>query len=449
MTASEPFTTHDHPACPECGSKHYYRQELRQSVARFRCVECGHRGYLPYDELSIEQLNASYSGKRSPHTVITPDQYDELLSVAKVSDNGIKKETWDETENSATGTCITAIKPRTTEDAAKLFKVDLNVWEPSGLRINSWDVTNKNGKTYTNYQVRVTFKRKVHSINPKEAAEIFKKEIAHYTPIIPVFNKHSYDIQKECIISVADPHIGMLSWHPETGSNYDLKIAQKNITNLMADILSKTTTQNPSKYYLVVPGDFFHSNNPEGTTKKGTRLDMDGRWKKVYRCGCRIMEQMIDSINMFAPVDVLLVLGNHDEDTIFYLREHLMALYRDHETINIVDCISSRYYITIGCTDIGITHSGKPQSLFTSMSNEYGWDKDKYHEFYTAHRHKKEQEDHSGLLVRTMRAACPSDKWTHDSGYTGTVKGIEANIYDLKTGHETQFVSKIKFNEGV
>jgi hypothetical protein len=368
--------------------------------------------------------------------------------VAKVSDNGIKKETWDETENSATGTCITARKPKSTKDAASLFDVDLNQWEPSGMRINAWDVINKKGERNTNYQVRVDFKRKIHTINPQDAVAIFREEVRDYMPSIPVVSSNKTDSSKECVIAISDTHIGMLSWHPETGSNYDIKIAQKNINFIISDLLNKTKVYNPRKYHLIIPGDFFHSNDPDGKTKKGTKLDMDGRWKKVYRCGCRIVQQSIDTLRLFAPVEVSLGFGNHDEDSIFYLREHIMAMYNGVKDVNIHDCIGARHYITIGCTDIGMTHDGETKQLFANFSNEYGWDNNKYHEFYVAHMHKQKLEDYHGLIVRRLRAACATDKWICDSGFTGTIKGAEANIYDVNTGHEAQIMCNVRFNEG-
>ncbi len=113
---------------------------------------------------------------------------------------------------------------------------------------------------------------------------------------------------------MGDPHIGMYSWHKETGEDFDCDIAERDLLGAMRYLVDKAP---PSETAIILNlGDFFHSDSMNNTTTKGTRVDIDGRYSRVLRIG---IELMISAVNMALEKHKKVVVrnnrGNHDSET--------------------------------------------------------------------------------------------------------------------------------------
>src|SRR5690606_37672598 len=82
------------------------------------------------------------------------------------------------------------------------------------------------------------------------------------------------------VYPMGDPHIGMLSWGEETGADFDLGIAERDLCAAMAYLVEQAP---PAKRALIANlGDFFHADNMAGvTSRSGHVLDMDSRLPKM------------------------------------------------------------------------------------------------------------------------------------------------------------------------
>src|SRR5690606_1946269 len=52
------------------------------------------------------------------------------------------------------------------EQAIEYFEIDTEQWEVEKFTANSWDVTNKHGITYTNYQIKLFLVKKTIQTDP-------------------------------------------------------------------------------------------------------------------------------------------------------------------------------------------------------------------------------------------------------------------------------------------
>src|SRR5690606_30644068 len=86
------------------------------------------------------------------------------------------------------------------------------------------------------------------------------------------------------VYPLGDPHIGMLSWAPETGEHFDLNIACR---ELLACVRELVASAPPSKTAIVTNlGDFMHAQDDTAKTPgHGNQLDVDGRFAKVLDAG--------------------------------------------------------------------------------------------------------------------------------------------------------------------
>lgn len=106
------------------------------------------------------------------------------------------------------------------------------------------------------------------------------------------------------VYPLGDPHIGLLTYTPEVGQDWDLKIAEEVFLPLFNNLV---TVAPPSEECLIIDlGDFWHYDGMEQKTmRSGHKVDADGRPSKMIQVGFRIMRQMIDSaLNVHNIVNV-------------------------------------------------------------------------------------------------------------------------------------------------
>jgi hypothetical protein len=86
------------------------------------------------------------------------------------------------------------------------------------------------------------------------------------------------------VIPIADPHNGMLSWAPQTGADYDLRIARERLLDKASDVLGRVDRAREA--LIANLGDWYHANDQRNVTPKSKhQLDVDGRWFKVLQAG--------------------------------------------------------------------------------------------------------------------------------------------------------------------
>ena len=222
------------------------------------------------------------------------------------------------------------------------------------------------------------------------------------------------------VYPMGDPHIGMLSWEPETGASFDLKLAEQ----IMRSAIDELAGEGPAaRMALVVNlGDFYHSDNRQGRTTAGTQLDVDGRWPKVLEVGLRIMVYMIDAaLSAHERVRVVNAIGNHDDHSAMFLSVALAAYYSGEPRVDIDTSPALRHYYRHGRVLLGITHGHTakgdklPQIMAAERAEE--WGATEHRAWLCGHVHHKTQTEHLGCVVETFRTLAPRDAWHAGQGY--------------------------------
>jgi len=253
-------------------------------------------------------------------------------------------------------------------------------------------------------------------------------------------------------VDLFDAHFGKLAWAEETGDDWDIKIADEVITKVVDDIINKASVYQIDRVLLPFGNDFFNVDNNYNTTNKGTPQSEDTRWKKTFVNGFNIAVNIIDKLALIAPVDVLIVPGNHDYERSFYLGHALEAYYSANKNIGVDNSASVRKYYSYGNTLIGFTH-GKDEKidrLPMIMANEKSKDfaATLYHEWHLGDKHHKKDikflgsEEVDGVVIRFLRAITPADEWHYKKGYLSK-RAAEAFIWHKQTGYICHFSSNI------
>lgn len=223
------------------------------------------------------------------------------------------------------------------------------------------------------------------------------------------------------VYPMGDPHVGMLSWAPETGESFDLGKARE----IMCGAMSELVRRGPRTREALICnlGDFYHSDNAQNrTARSGHALDVDGRWPKVLQVGVEILVHMIDrALEHHEHVRVINAIGNHDDHSAVFLSAFVSAYYRNEPRVSVDLSPAGRHYYRFGKNLIGVTHghNQKIDELESIMAAERAadWGATEHRFWYIGHLHHSIRKEKRGCMLEVFRTLSPRDAWAAFAGY--------------------------------
>lgn len=246
------------------------------------------------------------------------------------------------------------------------------------------------------------------------------------------------------VYGLFDLHIGALAWGRETrGPDYDLALFQSDITSAMDRLSSRVP---PSGHALVViGGDSLHTPNSNNETPAHKhKLSVDGRFEKIVDVAVDALSQSIEILaERHARVSVVVVRGNHCEESHLILKVALKQRYRNIDRIDfpIVQGAdkSEIFWMKHGKNLIAVHHGdkAKPEKLAMIVADKCGfWDEcTASRVILTGHVHHLRTLDLVGATHYSLRAFAPPD--SHGANFGG-VRGLQAMTFDPKYGMISQ-----------
>lgn len=348
----------------------------------------------------------------------------------------------------ATFEAVVNKRVQTLDDLVAVAKIDLNEWTIERWLCNKWEVASKLEdkvlKVQDLWQVKAWLKRNKPAIQMREIKEALLKEIKSKAPAVKKHKFKQYDNPVLMEVNLFDFHFGKLTWGKETGENYDIKIAKNIYRDCINRIVTYVKMFNVERILYPIGNDFFNVNSGNQATYSGTVQSEDDRWKKTFVEGWKLVRDSIDDLSQYAPVDVLIIPGNHDLESTFYLGEVLAAYYNKNENVKIDNTPPLRKYYRYGDNLIGFTHGKdeKINDLPLIMANERSIDfgLTKYREWHLGDKHHKKEikwiatDEIKGVVVRILRSLSTTDHWHYQKGYIGNIRAGEAFIWHKKQG---------------
>jgi hypothetical protein len=326
------------------------------------------------------------------------------------------------------------VNSKSLEDALRGCKADLDTWEVERYAVE------ENTKGY-NY--KITFKRKSPLLwNIEE----LKKELAEYAKS-PVKVQHKHKEENLLMeFGLFDLHWGKLAWDEESGQNYDMDLAEEALIKSI-DFTLNTASKFPiTKIVFPFGQDFFQIDNEQGTTTAGTQQDTDSRFKKIFKEGRRVVIETIEKLKQLAPVDVVVVPGNHGRVSEFMLGELLHIKYQNDKHVNVDNGSTDRKYYVYGKNLIMYTHgdqeknSDLPLIMAAEMPKEWSECPSRY--IKLGHFHQEMLREYCGVKVEILPSLSATDAWHKRKGYVNNTRGVISSIYDKNLG----LINKIYFN---
>lgn len=159
--------------------------------------------------------------------------------------------------------------------------------------------------------------------------------------------------------TVTDNHFGMLAWHEETGADYDLRIAERDLVDWFTAAIAISPDAHTAIFAQL--GDLMHHDSLESVTPAHRHvLDADSRLQKVIRVVIRVIRQVIDMLlQKHQHVHVVMASGNHDPASSAWLREMLAAMYENEPRITVDNSPGLYYAFEWGKTGLFYHHGHK------------------------------------------------------------------------------------------
>lgn len=342
---------------------------------------------------------------------------------------------------------------RTLEDLLKESKTDMTKWEVTNHIVNKHDMAYKDGNGDAHvvelFQIKAWLKRKPGPPDSEVLASLWAELKKQKMP--PMSSRRFAPMKGDRMleISIPDLHYGSLAWHAETGEDYDSKIAEQRFLSAVKDLIEKGKVFGFSRVLFPVGSDFFHVDTPSNTTAAGTPLDADTRWQRSFVRGVKVVRAAIEMCRQHAPVDVVVVSGNHDATRAFYLGEVLSAVYANTKDVTVDNTPRTRKYIRWGTVLLGLAHGDrvKHAALPNLMAGEAAadWAATTHHEWHLGHLHHSREHwfeagrEQNATRVRVLPSLAGTDAWHKQQGYVGARKAAEAYLWSKTDGYVGHF----------
>lgn len=223
------------------------------------------------------------------------------------------------------------------------------------------------------------------------------------------------------LITLTDCHVGMRAWRKETGQDWDLKIAERTITNAAKYLIESAPKSRNA--FICNLGDFLHYDSMSPVTPTNQHpLDADGRYPKVVAVATRIMRSIVQfALEHHEHVYVLMAEGNHDMASSVWLQHLFGLIFENEPRVTIVRSPWPYYAHRHGETMLAFHHGhlSKNDSLpliFASAFHEV-WGQTRRRYCHTGHRHHIEEKEHNGMVVIQHPTIAARDAYAARGGW--------------------------------
>lgn len=242
-------------------------------------------------------------------------------------------------------------------------------------------------------------------------------------PIDPAILPHPPEPQRDIVpfLQIGDAHIGLLASEAETGANFDIAIAKREICAAAAALIDEA----PSCERMVINdlGDGTHYETFKAMTEaSGHAVDFDTRYWKMIDAYVEITEFIAErALAKAQTVDLIYNQGNHSRSNDSWIAVLMRALHRNNPRVNVLRNESPYIAYRMGRTFVLIHHGdkAKPEAVAKVMAEDYAvdWGETEYRYIDGGHVHHSQRKELPGCVFESWNNLAPRDKYAHDGGW--------------------------------
>lgn len=315
----------------------------------------------------------------------------------------------------------------------RLHNYDPRLFELISAKNSKWNSGNK-----TLYSSKITVKPTQQNILEEDIDSWFDKlDRNYFKPIAKISNDYLTG-NKMLLLDISDLHMNLQASMLTTGNEYNCDIAEKLFFYVINDILSRTQSYKFNKIIFTIGGDILNSDNLQNTTTKGTPQTCDIHLYDAYERVCNMTIKAIDVIKnaTHTPIDVIYIVGNHDEVSGFKLAKYVQAWFRNDSDIKVDTSPLPRKYIVFGQTLFVFAHDGDIKKLPKIIADEARdvWSNVIFTEVFLQHLHTEQiLLEENNMRIQRLPTISAKSKWTVDKGFSSK-RQCKSFIYDLEDG---------------
>jgi hypothetical protein len=365
------------------------------------------------------------------------------------------------TKNEKKDSLVVSVKDssrvKSLEDLVKSCDVDLTTWEVDWFDVGTYEVTGFDKKrrpvTVTMYRTKAKFKKIDVWQNIPKLTEDLKQDLFETFQSYafrPTFKIDKKDSEKYLLeIGAYDLHLGKLGI---VGDSYSLDVARTRLHNAIDSLFHRARGFEIEEIVFVVGNDFLNidRDKPFGSTTKGTPQSNSVTAYEAYRFGRKLLVECINALALKACVRVIVVPGNHDEESMLHMGDALEAIYESTPHVHIDNSRSLMKGYVYGECLLIFDHGHRVKNyknLASVISQRFRdvWSSVKHIEVHRGHLHSLKTnimgqvEELNGIAVRHLGSMSPTDQWHDDSGYISAVKRAHAFVWHKKDGMQCEY----------
>lgn len=270
----------------------------------------------------------------------------------------------------------------------------------------------------------------------KEAINGLKEEVPSCELTYPTLDKDiNYNLCNQ--YTLTDYHFGMMAWGEESGSDWDLEIAEETIISFFKKAIE--LSPQAGECILAQIGDLMHWDGLEAVTPANRHLlDADTRFTKLVRTVIRCLRQIISMLLAKYPkVHLVMAEGNHDPASSVWLREVFSSFYDIEPRITVETSPDIYYQYTFGDCCLFYHHGHKRNiknidSVFVrKFKNEFGSSKFVY--AHTGHLHHEKIVESNLMTIEQHPTLAAKDSYASRGGYMSN-RNAKVITYHKKHG---------------
>ena len=407
---------------------------------------------------TADMFNTTYESVRSQARRLRA-AFDEELKAASYSSAEIPEEKviTNEKKDSLVVSVENSSRVKSLDDLINNCSVDLETWEVDWFDIGTYEVTgfdnDRKPVTVTMYRTKAKFKKidvwKNISILREDLKQDLFESFQSYVLKAPTKVNTKDEDGYLLEIGAYDLHLGKLGID---GDSYSLDVGRDRLHNAIDSLFYKARGFEIDEIVFVVGNDFLNidRSNPFNSTTAGTPQSNTVSSYDAYRFGRKLLVQCINALAEKAPVRVVVIPGNHDEESMLHMGDALEALYENtsHVTVDNSRPLMKAYKYGECLLIFDHGHRVKNyKNLASVISQRFRdvWSSVRHIEVHRGHLHSLKSstmgqvEELNGIAVRHLGSMSPTDQWHDDSGYIGSVKRAHAFVWHKKNGMQCEY----------
>lgn len=264
-------------------------------------------------------------------------------------------------------------------------------------------------------------------LSSDDKRQLLMEDIVQFSPQIEKIKRDENAKGIFYEISIPDLHFG----------KEDIQITSLNFKKAVYDLVRRVQHMNIKRFILPIGNDIMNSEGLKRATTKGTPQFDFADWRETFRAAWMAAAEVILSLTDIAPVDVIIIQGNHDFERSFYLGDVLAAYFHKNENVTVDNSFDTRKYYAFGNVLLGYDHGelkANEYPLLMATERPQAFANARHHEWHLGHMHKEMALDEiRGIKVRFLPSICANDAWHKSKGYESKRKA-QAYMWDELEG---------------